>query len=58
MINFQIIRKGKNVWEIFLSVLTCSFCAKYFLKIKYFLNYVLKFKCDSNLYVSNKFKTY
>ena len=45
MINFQIIKKGKNVWKIFLSVLPCSFCAKYFLKIKYFKNHILKFKC-------------
>ena len=45
MINFQIIKKGKNVWKIFLRVLACSFCAKYFLKIKYSKNYVLKFMC-------------
>ena len=38
-------QKRKNVWKIFLSVFACSFCAKYFLKIKYFQNYVLKFMC-------------
>ena len=31
--------------KIFAIVLAYSFCAKYFLKIKYFLNYVVKFKC-------------
>ena len=46
MINFQIIKKGKNVWKIFLSVLACSFCAKYFLKIKYFQYYDLEFECE------------
>ena len=39
MINFQIIKKGKNVWKLFLSELACSFC------IRYFYNYILKFKC-------------
>ena len=33
MINFQIIKKGKNVWKIFLSV---HFVINFFLKIKYF----------------------
>ena len=45
MINFQIIKNGKKCLENIFSELACSFCAKYFLKIKYFLNYVLKFKC-------------
>ena len=44
MINFQIIKKGKHFWKIFLSVLNI---------FKIQLGW-----CDLNLYVSNKFKTY
>ena len=43
MINFQIIKKKEKMLGKYFGV--SSFCAKYFLKIRYFKNYVLKFKC-------------